>query len=114
MKSKRILSLLLCVLLVGSFTACRKNPKSGGDGSDYDSDYSSDWYDDESGDTTGSDNGDSKTENRNNNSSKGTGGKKNNAITAEAEGNTNLSGFPIVKKKGKHKNNGNYPCFRRR
>ena len=33
MKSKRILSLLLCVLLVGSFTACRKNPKSGGDGS---------------------------------------------------------------------------------
>lgn len=99
MKSKRILSLLLCVLLVGSFTACRKNPKSGGDGSDYDSDYSSDWYDDESGDTSGSDNGDSKTENRKNNSSKGTGGKKNNAITAEAEGNTNLSGFPIVKKK---------------
>ena len=99
MKSKRILSLLLCFLLVGSFTACRKNPKSGGDGSDYDSDYSSDWYDDESGDTTGSDNGDGKTENRKNNSSKGTGGKKNNAITAEAEGNTNLSGFPIVKKK---------------
>ena len=71
MKSKRILSLLLCVLLVGSFTACRKNPKSGGDGSDYDSDYSSDWYDDESGDD-GSDNGDSKTESRKNNSSKGT------------------------------------------
>ena len=99
MNSKRILSLLLCVLLVGSFTACRKNPKSGGDGSDYDSDYSSNWYDDESGDTTGSEKGDSETESGKNNSSKGTGGKKNNAITAEAESNTNLSGFPIVKKK---------------
>ena len=41
MKAKRLISILLVLVIVGSFASCRKNPKSDG-GSDYDSDYSSD------------------------------------------------------------------------
>ena len=46
MKAKRLISILLVLVIVGSFASCRKNPKSDG-GSDYDSDYSSDWYEDD-------------------------------------------------------------------
>lgn len=98
MKAKRLISILLVLAIVGSFASCRKNPKSDG-GSDYDSDYSSDWYEEE-----GESEGDDRTD-----ASNTSGGSKGGTATGtnggtnsgskNLEGNTYLSGFPIVKKK---------------
>lgn len=113
MKAKRIISILLVLSMVGSFASCRKNPGTSG-GSDYDSDYSSDWYEDgedENGENADGENGDSQSGsnasggNSNGGSNGGsTGGNSNggsnggtNSGTKNLEGNTYLSGFPIVK-----------------
>lgn len=98
MKAKRLISILLVLAIVGSFASCRKNPKSKG-GSDYDSDYSSDWYEEED-----EGEGDDRTDasNTSGGSKGGTASGTNggtNSGSKNLEGNTYLSGFPIVKKK---------------
>lgn len=90
MKAKRIISILLVLALVGSFASCRKNPKSEG-GSDYDSDYSSEYYEDDN-------NVDSENNNASQVSSQGSTPSKSDG-SSKLEGNTYLSGFPIVKNK---------------
>ena len=100
MKAKRLISILLVLAIVGSFASCRKNPKSDG-GSDYDSDYSSDWYEEEGeGESEGDDGTDAS--NTSGGSKGGTASGTNggtNSGSKNLEGNTYLSGFPIVKKK---------------
>lgn len=100
MKAKRLISILLVLVIVGSFASCRKNPKSDG-GSDYDSDYSSDWYEEEGeGESEGDDGTDAS--NTSGGSQGGTHSGTNggtNSGSKNLEGNTYLSGFPIVKKK---------------
>lgn len=98
MKAKRLISIMLVLAIVGSFASCRKNPKSDG-GSDYDSDYSSDWYEEE-GESEGDDRTDAS--NTSGGSKGGTASGTNggtNSGSKNLEGNTYLSGFPIVKKK---------------
>ena len=103
MKAKRLISMLLVFAIVGSFASCRKNPKSDG-GSDYDSDYSSDWYEDDEntdGESDDSQNGTDSSGNKGgtNGGSNGGSGGGTNTGTGNLEGNTYLSGFPIVKNK---------------
>lgn len=103
MKAKRLISMLLVLAIVGSFASCRKNPKSDG-GSDYDSDYSSDWYEDDEntdGESDDSQNGTDSSGNKGgtNGGSNGGSGGGTNTGTGNLEGNTYLSGFPIVKNK---------------
>lgn len=88
--------MLLVLAIVGSFASCRKNPKSDG-GSDYDSDYSSDWYEEEGEGDDGTDASNTSGGSKGGTASGTNGGT--NSGSKNLEGNTYLSGFPIVKKK---------------
>lgn len=122
MKIKRILSMLLCISLVGSFTACRKTPAT--QGSEELSDEIEYVYVNGSGDSEGNaDAGDgntltangktdSKKDNKTDKGNKGNTGKTDSSkkddkggstITQEDVSNTNKTGFPIVKNKEKIK-----------
>lgn len=91
MKAKRLISILLVFAIVGSFASCRKNPKSEGS-SDYYSDYSSEYYEDDN-------NVDSENGNASQSSQGSSQGSQTSDGSSKLEGNTYLSGFPIVKNK---------------
>lgn len=94
MKAKRIISMLLVAAVLASFAGCRKNPGSAGGSGEY-SDYGSEWYEEEESGATG---GESEA-----GSSGASGGQTGNSGAgggaSNLEGNTYLSGFPIVKNK---------------
>lgn len=100
MKAKRIISILLVLVIAGAFTGCRKNPRVVYS-SYYDSDDGTGWYED---DNTDGENGESQSgSDASGGNSGGSGGSTvsggTNSGTTNLEGNTYLSGFPIVKNK---------------